>query len=84
MSPSILGHSRGELLTVQVRRRGRAARGAGGAAAEGRLGSRFKPRETWKGVFGDGPNFEVSDGPSESPPNFERLVLGCIDANFCK
>ena len=28
------------------------------------------------------PNF--SEGPSESVPNYERLVLGHIDADFCK
>ena len=35
-------------------------------------------------IFGEGPNFQISDGPSESPPNFERLVLDCVDADFCK
>ena len=35
-------------------------------------------------IFGVGPNFRISDGLSESLPNFERLVLGAIDADFCK
>ena len=35
-------------------------------------------------IFGEGPNFQISDGPSESPPKFETLDLGCIDDDFCK
>ena len=35
-------------------------------------------------IFGEGQHDQISDGPSESPPNFEKLVLGCVDANFIK
>ena len=33
-------------------------------------------------IFGEGPDVHISDGPSESPSKFERLVLGCIDTDL--
>ena len=35
-------------------------------------------------IFGEGPNFQISDGQSESSPNFASLVVGCFDADFRK
>ena len=35
-------------------------------------------------IFGEGQNFQTSDGPSESPPKFERRDLGRIDADLCR
>ena len=35
-------------------------------------------------IFGERSYFQISDGPSESLLNFERLFLGCIDADLCK
>ena len=66
----------------------RPARGSATTAATRRDRTRAarmnRSLESLNRIFGEGPKFQISDGLSESPSNFERLLLGCIDADFCK
>ena len=59
----------------------RSARRPGAPAVDGRAG-----RGGARGEQSGGPKRRrrVRRNRIEAPPNFERLVLGCIDADFCK